>query len=94
MDKNNKSVENRVANLKDKMNPVDIAGIGVSNPYPKIDFDKVDALLLWTEKNLKNDVDVFATYLDKLENLSEGELRWFNKKQSVGYNALDIDWEV
>ena len=78
--------------LNKKMNPVDIAGIGVSDPYPKIDHDKVDALLLWAEKNLKNDIHVYATYLKKLEALSGAELRLLNKKM-VGV-SLKIDWEV
>jgi hypothetical protein len=78
--------------LNKKANPVDIAGIGVSDPYPKIDHDKVDAVVLWAEKNLKNDMNVFATYLEKLETLSGAELRLLNKKM-VGV-GLKIDWEV
>ena len=96
MNKDNKKVGSIIGEslerLNKKANPVDIAGIGVSDPYPKIDFDKVDALVLWAEKNLKNDMNVFATYLEKLEDLSGAELRLLNKKM-VGV-GLKIDWEV
>ncbi len=96
MNKDNKKVGSIIGEslerLNKKANPVDIAGIGVSDPYPKIDHDKIDALLLWAEKNLKNDMNVFATYLEKLEDLSGAELRLFNKKM-VGV-GLKIDWEV
>ena len=96
MNKDNKEVGSIIGEslerLNEKANPVDMAGIGVSDPYPKIDFDKVDALLLWAEKNLKNDMNVFATYLEKLEDLSGAELRLYNKK-SIGL-GLKIDWEV
>jgi|TARA_R100001460_G_scaffold21050_6_gene43165 hypothetical protein len=96
MNKDNKKVGSIIGEslerLNKKANPVDIAGIGVSDPYPKIDFDKVDALVLWAEKNLKNDMNVFATYLEKLEDLSGAELRLLNRKM-VGV-GLKIDWEV
>ena len=96
MNKDNKKVGSIIGEslerLNKKANPVDIAGIGVSDPYPKIDFDKVDALLLWAEKNLKNDMNVFSTYLEKLEDLSGAELRLFNKKMAG--LGLKIDWEV
>jgi len=96
MNKDNKKVGSIIGEslerLNKKANPVDIAGIGVSDPYPKIDFDKVDALVLWAEKNLKNDMNVFATCLEKLEDLSGAELRLLNRKM-VGV-GLKIDWEV
>ena len=96
MNKDNKKVGSIIGEslerLNKKANPVDIAGIGVSDPYPKIDFDKVDAVVLWAEKNLKNDMNVFATYLEKLEDLSGAELRLLNRKM-VGV-GLKIDWEV
>ena len=96
MNKDNKEVGSIIGEslerLNEKANPVDMAGIGVSDPYPKIDHDKVDALLLWAEKNLKNDINVFAKYLKKLETLSGAELRLYNKK-SIGL-GLKIDWEV
>lgn len=64
----------------DKYDPVDIAGVGVSDPYPKIDFDKINALLQWVREELGNDVDLYATYSKKLNELTEPELSWFNKK--------------
>jgi len=65
---------------KDTYNPVDIAGVGVSDPYPKIDFEKIDALLKWVREDLENDIDLYATYAKKLEELTGPELSWFNKK--------------
>jgi hypothetical protein len=66
----------------DKYDPVDIAGVGVtkSDPYPKIDFEKIDTLLQWVREELENDVDLYATYAKKLEELTGPELSWFNKK--------------
>jgi hypothetical protein len=64
----------------DKYDPVDIAGVGVSEPYPKIDFEKIDALLKWVREELGNDMDLYATYSKKLNELTEPELVWFSKK--------------
>ena len=64
----------------DTYDPVDIAGIGVSNPYPKIDHDKIDALLQWVREELKNDMHLYDTYRQKLEELTGPELSLFNKK--------------
>ena len=64
----------------DKYDPVDIAGVGVSDPYPKIDFEKIDALLKWVREDLENDIDLYTTYRKKLETLTGPVLSWFNKK--------------
>jgi hypothetical protein len=64
----------------DKYDPVDIAGVGVSDPYPKIDLEKIDALLKWVREELGNDMDLYDTYRKKLEELTGPELSWFNKK--------------
>jgi len=98
MNKDNKKVGSIIGEslerLNKKANPVDIAGIGVSDPYPKIDFDKVDALVLWAEKNLKNDMNVFATYLEKLEDLSGAELRLLNRKMVGSVDMGDVRIEI
>ena len=57
-----------------------VAGVMAVDPYPKIDFDKINALLQWVREDLENDVDSYATYLKKLEELTGPELSWFNKK--------------
>jgi len=57
-----------------------VAGVMAADPYPKIDFDKINALLQWVREDLENDVDSYSTYLKKLEELTEPELNWFNKK--------------
>ena len=57
-----------------------VVGVMAVDPYPKIDFDKINALLQWVREDLENDVDSYATYLKKLEELTEPELNWFNKK--------------
>jgi hypothetical protein len=92
MNKDKKNVDRRLANLEKKMNPVDIAGIGVSDPYPKIDHDKIDELLEWVGKNLKNDINIYNVYLEKLETFTGAELRVFNK--SLFDNPPKINWEL
>ena len=62
----------------------DITDILAIDPYPKIDFDKINALLEWVKEDLENDVDAYSTYLKKLEELTEPELYWFHKKVELG----------
>jgi hypothetical protein len=55
-----------------------VAGVMAVDPYPKIDFDKINALLEWVKK--EENVASYPTYLKKINELTEPELNWFNKK--------------
>jgi len=57
-----------------------VAGVMAADPYPKIDFEKIDALLQWVREELKNDMHLYDTYRQKLEELTGPELSLFNKK--------------
>ena len=57
-----------------------VAGVMAADPYPKIDLEKIDALLQWVREELKNDMHLYDTYRQKLEELTGPELSWFNKK--------------
>ena len=59
----------------------DIKDILAINPYPKIDFDKINALLEWV-KDEKN-VSSYSDYQKKINELTEPELNWFNKKVEI-----------
>ena len=59
----------------------DITDILAINPYPKIDFDKINALLEWVKD--EENVSSYSDYLKKIEELTEPELNWFNKKVEI-----------
>jgi len=59
----------------------DITDILAIDPYPKIDFDKINALLEWVKD--EENVSSYSDYLKKIEELTEPELNWFNKKVEI-----------
>jgi len=59
----------------------DITDILAINPYPKIDFDKINALLEWAKD--EENVSSYSDYLKKINELTEPELNWFNKKVEI-----------
>ena len=58
-----------------------VAGVMAIDPYPKIDFDKINALLEWVKD--EENVSSYSDYLKKIEELTEPELNWFNKKVEI-----------